>query len=171
MTNRERTGFRDAAYSAWHRSALVDSAQFMDIDWIERCHTCHHTLAIYETAFDNGKQDAKAYYATREIALRAGLPGFLVLYQTDRSGRISAFRVKRIAPGEPDDDFVVFTPDEWAERLRRFRICHPIARREQTPPTSEPVRCATCGAAPTGKYGDGSPRFSCYHAPLYREAS
>ncbi len=37
--------------------------------------------------------------------------------------------------------------------------------------TRHPHRCATCGATPTGRYPDGSPRYGCYdpatHRPIF----
>lgn len=129
MSNVERTGWRDYAYSAWHRS-LSDSLSFMDIDWIEWCKTCFKRLAVYELAVDNGRNDQKQCWVTREIAKAAGLKGFLVLYTKDRDNHISRFRVRELAPRE-SGEFIVYTPEQWADKLYALRWCHPVAR----PPT------------------------------------
>ena len=147
MTNRERTGWRDYAYSAWHRS-LSDSLSFMDVDWIEWCKTCYKRLAIYELAVDNGKNDGKQCWVTRELAKSANLKGFLVLYSKDQDSRITSFRVRQLAPAE-QTEFTIYTPDQWAERLYALRWCHPLTRQAQPLPAPiaarRPAReCPAC---------------------------
>lgn len=149
MSNFERTDWRDAAYSHWHRS-LSDSLSFMDIDWIEWCKTCYRRLAIYELALDNGKKDGKECWVTRELAKSAGIKGFLVLYSKNRSGQIAGFRVRQLAPSE-QTEFTRYAPSEWADYLYRLRWCHPVSM-DSLPadPAPEPVvvRCPKCKAPP-----------------------
>lgn len=135
MTNRERTGWRDHAYSVWHRE-LSDSLSFMDIDWIEWCKTCYRRLAVYELAVDNGRNDDKQCWVTRELAKSANLKGFLVLYTRERNGLITKFRVRDLAPREADE-FTVYTPDQWADRLYALRWCHPLSKPKPQAPSVE----------------------------------
>lgn len=135
MTNRERTGFRDGAYSAWHRK-LDDRLSFLDVDWIERCDACKRILAVYELAYDNGHQDGKAAWATKRLAQgqsdgRGSAKGYVVLYQT-QGVRVTGFRVRQVHPRE-QADFTAYTPDEWAQQLYALRWCHPITPREPEP--------------------------------------
>lgn len=136
MTNRERTGFRDQAYSTWHRQ-LDDRLSFLDIDWVERCDTCKRPLAICELALDTGRDD-KAYYTTQRLAKaldafdRQGtVRGFVVLYGKNPRGQITGFRVREVHPRETD--FVPFTIDQWAKRLYSLRWCHPVTPKPRAP--------------------------------------
>lgn len=169
MTRRELTGFRDQAYSAWHRS-LSDSLSFMDIDWIEWCKTCYRPLALYELAVDNGAQDGKQTWVTRKIATSAGLKGFLVLYAKDQRGFVSGFRVRQLAPVEATE-FTSYTLEAWAQFLYGLRWCHPISRTTRLAVLASGPRCATCGGQPDGTYRDGSPHFTCIHPAVYGTAS
>lgn len=163
MPNRERTGWRDYAYSAWHRT-LSDRLSFLDLDWVERCDSCSRILAVYELAVDGGRDD-KAYWTTQQVARRLDLTerqgtvrGYVVLY-TKSGSDITGFRVKRIHP-DPQDKYTAMTPDEWADNLYRLRWCHPLTRPQVAPAVVGP-RCFTCGSPPSGTFTDGSPRFSC----------
>lgn len=124
MSNTERTGFRDYAYSRWHRS-LDDRLSFMDVDWIEWCKSCYRLLAIYELALDNGRNDAKQIWVTQKLAKLASLKGYLVLYSKDHDNQVTQFRVRQLAPSETNQ-FTVFTPAQWAEKLYALRWCHPL---------------------------------------------
>lgn len=132
MANRERTGWRDFAYSKWHRE-LDDRLSFLDIDWVERCDSCKRPLAVCELAVDNGRNDDHAYFTTQRIARaldqadRQGtVRGFLVLYSKDPSNGITGFRIKQVHPTM--SEFVAMSPQSWAERLYRMRWCHPVSR-------------------------------------------
>lgn len=147
MTNVEVTGWRDQAYSEWHRT-LPDSLGFIDIDWIEWCSACFKRLAVYELAVDNGKNDTKKCSITRGIASALGVKGFLVLYRKDRYKRIDRFRVRELAPVERNA-FTTLTPDEWADRLYALRWCHPVSKRRAPLPAPVPVarparECPSC---------------------------
>lgn len=167
MTNRERSGIRDLAYSTWHRKALSDDASFIDIDWVEWRKSCYRTLAVYETAYDNGRNDSKPYFVIQRLAKLARINGYLVLYAKD-GATVTGFRVKRVYP-RLDDEFVRFTPAQWAEHLRRLRMeCgHAIAAPpDELPVTIASLGCATCGRPPDGLWRDGSPIYRCSHPPV-----
>lgn len=134
MTNRERSDWRDRAYSKWHRE-LDDRLSFLDVDWIERCDGCKRPLAVCELAVDTGRDD-KAYYTTQRLAKaldavdRQGtVRGYVVLYTKGRTGSIIGFRVREVHPR--DTAFYALTPDQWAERLYRLRWCHPVTPAER----------------------------------------
>jgi hypothetical protein len=84
-------------------------------------------LALIETAMDVG-QENKVATVTLNLALRANLPCFIVLYTLSDSPNpadgqwkdISRFRVKRLLP-RTERGWEILTPEEWAKRLLRMR--------------------------------------------------
>lgn len=127
MSRQERSGWRDQAYSRWHRS-LPYPLDFLDIDWIEFCHECDRIFAVYELCANIDQFD-KVATQTTVIAERLGVPGFLVLYEAADSN-IHRFRIRRLtAPVTP---FKELTPAQWARQLVALRTCHPVQR--EVPP-------------------------------------
>ncbi|MFH1554592.1 MAG: hypothetical protein ABII76_06985 [Pseudomonadota bacterium] len=124
MTRGERTGWRDEAYSAWHRSLPYD-LDFLDLDWIEYCHTCKRRLCVYELCADI-EQTAKVAYITKGVADGLAIPGFIVLYEV-REGRLARLRIRRIT--DPTTDWWLVSPEEWTRQLIALRTCHPLAER------------------------------------------
>lgn len=122
MSRHELTGRRDLAYSRWHRT-LDDHLTYVDVDCCEYCARCYTPLALVETAKDYG-QAVKPAYVTANLAERAGIPAFVVLYAV-LGDEVVGLRVRRIVP-KPPTAFRPFTPDEWAQYLRSLRRCHPM---------------------------------------------
>jgi hypothetical protein len=135
----ERYGTRDQAYSAWHRRSStrrfvgieratrlsmidLDGALYVEFDDHDR-----EPLALIETALDVG-QAFKSCSVTARLAQRAGLPAYVVLYQTSdtpnpadaRQLDIQRFRVRRIWP-RPEPAWRTLTPRSWAEALLQIR--------------------------------------------------
>ena len=85
MSDRERWGTRPGAFSDWHRG-LGSIAAMIDLDDIEHCRFCEYCkydteiLALLETAVDIG-QSTKSTYVLAELAERAHVPAWLILYQ------------------------------------------------------------------------------------------
>jgi len=135
----ERFGFRSAEYSSWHRTAslrrylgedLASTLSTVDLDnaiWIEHSDGAKEPLLLIETALDV-EQEWKATSVIRQLARRANLPAYVVLYKPARhpnSGDarfndIERFRVKRVWP-DPDGDWITLSPQQWAERLLVIR--------------------------------------------------
>lgn len=109
MSDTEKYGFRDNAYSAWHRPLSVsrfidaDAAEAMrliDMDallgedmglhesdgttWVEFRRTSSWPLALIETAVDVG-QSNKVAYVTQNMARISDLPGAVTLYKLSES--------------------------------------------------------------------------------------
>lgn len=82
-------------YSQWHRQ--FDGIAYIDVDSVECCIKCYKPLAIIETAKDVG-QKYKSFTLCQYIANRLEVPGFVVLYNTDKSNNIINFRIKRFSP-------------------------------------------------------------------------
>lgn len=134
----ERYGTRDRTYSAWHRRLStrrfvgIERAQslaMIDLDmavYVEYDDATKEPLALVETAYDHG-QVFKSAAVTCNLAKKAGIPAFIVLYKpSERSNPadprckdISAFRVRRVWP-EPTPYFKM-TPERWAQSLVRLR--------------------------------------------------
>lgn len=115
MSNRERSGIRDLTYSAWHRVAnlkqwlgekLANFVTMVDIDSLEYCKCCYEPLALIETKFIEAVE--KSWTATAKLALRAGIPAYLVIYDKP-DGLVTKFWVT----GSGYDHHPM-TPDEYA---------------------------------------------------------
>jgi len=87
-------------------------------------------LALIETAQDIG-QPYKTATVTRNLAIKADLPCYVVLYKLadwdnpadTRFKDIVQFRVRELSP-TCDYNWRIYTPDEWAKKLlamRRFK--------------------------------------------------
>jgi hypothetical protein len=133
----EKYATRDQAYSAWHRwgaikrygltEAAAKSLALIDIDgtmYVEAEDKTYIPLALIETALDVG-QAYKTATCTKNLAIQAGIPAYVVLYKTSeepnpadpRYPDITSFRVRRLNPSA-ETDFRVCTPEQWA-----FALC------------------------------------------------
>lgn len=139
MSQKERFGTRDNAYSAWHRSASTrrfvgpEKARelaMIDTDavlWVELADATKAPLALIETAQDVG-QAWKCSTAIQNLARCSGLPAFVVLYRhattlnpaDGDSKDILDFRVKRLHPN-PTYAWKRLSPQEWADALVEIR--------------------------------------------------
>ena len=126
-------------YSAWHRRNSTrrfvgfEDAQLLsmiDLDaalYVEYDDGSKEPLALIETAQDVG-QNQKTATVTLNLARRAGIPCFVVLYRLSEDANpadhkwqdIEAFRVKRLHPNE-EKGWRVLTPFEWAQTLLKMR--------------------------------------------------
>ncbi len=134
----EKTGFRDQAYSAWHRVHSVrrfvglEAAQtlsMIDLDaamYVEYGDDNKEPLALIETAVDVG-QKYKNATVTKNLARRAGLRAYTVLYKlSDKTNPadpkvqdIEQFRVRQIWPTETD--WKILTPEQWSRCIIKIR--------------------------------------------------
>ncbi len=135
----ERYGTRDRHYSAWHRRLStrrfigIENAQLLamiDLDasvYVEYDDQTKEPLALIETARYVG-QSYKNATVTRNLARKADLPCFIVLYElsehpnpADELWRdIERFHVKREWPAY-EGGFYIFSPAAWAKFLLRLR--------------------------------------------------
>lgn len=129
MSEHERTGIRDLAYSRWHRVASfsrympVEHARLctmIDMDANEYCSSCGRALAFCETAFDTGNH--KATWVLRCAALQAQTTGWLVYYRKDERDDMAGFRIRQIAPEYGPE--LEWTPEQWARQVYRLRERH-----------------------------------------------
>lgn len=145
MSQEERYGSRDMAYSAWHRRNStrrfigIENAQLLamiDADvmlWVEYDDRTRDPLALVETAIDVG-QTYKSATVMKKLAARCVPPimAFIVLYKhasvqnpaDPKWPDIESFRVRRVWPelDGRESQWVDFTPQGWAEALLKIRM-------------------------------------------------
>ena len=135
----EKYNTRDRSYSAWHRRNStrrfvgIENAQLLamiDLDaslYIEYDDGDKEPLALIETAQDVG-QPYKCATVTTKLAMKSGLPCFVVLYKLatkrnhadNRFFDIDGFRVRRLWP-KPEIIWRTITPQQWADTLMSMR--------------------------------------------------
>lgn len=139
MSQEEIYNTRDRAYSAWHRRLStsrfvgIEKAQLLamiDLDasvYIEYDDGTKEPLALIETAQDVG-QTYKTATVTLNLAKRANLPCYIVLYQLSEKRNpfdgkwmdIKQFRIKRLHP-QYEHNWRTMDPKEWALNLIKLR--------------------------------------------------
>lgn len=135
----ERYGTRDLTYGFWHRARStqrfigIEAAQRLtmcDVDstlWVEYGASDKEPLCLVEAAIDVG-QPYKSATVARNLARRANLPCFVVLYTRahepnpadSRCRDIERFRIKRLWP-KPERAWRTITPAQWAQGLLKIR--------------------------------------------------
>lgn len=138
MAQEEKYGTRDRTYSAWHRRNSIrrfvgiESAQtlaMIDLDaavYVEYDDASKEPLSLIETARDVG-QSFKSAAVTKNLARKAGIPAFVLLYTPngirnpadDAWPDIASFRVRRI--WRTETEWRTMSPDDWAKFLVRLR--------------------------------------------------
>ena len=121
----EKYGTRDRTYSAWHRR--LSTRRFVGIDRAQLLAVIDLDASLYEE-YDDRTQDYKPVTVTRRLAVRAGLPCYVLLYQSAPAPNpadplwrdIAQFRVKRVWP-KPEATWRTLEPGEWAKALLQIR--------------------------------------------------
>ena len=121
MSDHERFGTRDLAYSRWHRT-LGKELTYIDVDGCEYCYHCREPLALVETAMDID-QAFKTTTVMRRLAEKAVIPAYLVYYQV----RITRFRVQQVVP--QFGTIKVISPEEYARKLQEILDSHHCTRK------------------------------------------
>lgn len=132
MSRDERTGERDLLYNDWHREHSLTrwltpveafNCAAIDIDFCEWCRKCYEPIALVET--QRSRRFDKPYTITRNLALAAGIPAWVVSYWTTDDGLdIEGMRVQQVAPSLEAPAEIA--PADWAKRLRRMRQEHEL---------------------------------------------
>lgn len=136
---KEMYGTRDLSFSAWHRRDSIkrfidykdaEKLSMIDLDsacFIEWEDNFKEPIAIVEAAIDHGQY--KHARIIQRLAEKADIYGLLLLYQLSNERNpvdktvfdILRFKIKVLYPKQNRDDFVTFTPKEWAESLVAMR--------------------------------------------------
>ena len=141
MSQTEKYGTRDLAYSAWHRTGSIsrfldsrkDALELSQIDldvvlYVEYRDQGRIPLLLIEVALDVG-QDSKPTTVTGALARLAGLPALCVLYKhaegknpVDNTVQdIASFRYQWVVPRCGGYLWNEMTPRQYAEFLLRIR--------------------------------------------------
>ena len=112
-------------YSLWHRSQHNGIAM-VDIDKIATCCACSEPLFLAETVRYVNQGFKKGHSVTKNLAIKAGLPAFIIWYRMV-GNMFMGVKVKRIAPdykngysSEPID----YTADQWLQYLEYKQLQH-----------------------------------------------
>ena len=112
-------------YSLWHRQQHSGVAM-ADLDKIEMCIACNAPLLLCETVKDVGQEYRKGHSMTRQLAIKANLPAFIVWYRTI-GDMVMGIKVKKIAPdykhgytSKPID----YLPSQWLNYLEYKQVQH-----------------------------------------------
>lgn len=155
MSQEERYGTRNGAYSAWHRARSIarfvgleraQSLSLVDADvvlYLELDACTREPLALIETAMDVG-QTHKPATATAKLAQLAGLASYTVLYSCASSPNpadptckdLASVRVQRTWPA-PEVGWRTLTPMAWAHAILQIR--HWAAERIGAEPANDPL--------------------------------
>lgn len=139
MSQEERHGTRDMTYSAWHRRLStgrfvgIERAQLLamiDLDacpYVEYDDQTKEPLALIEVAEDV-KQKWKVGTVTRNLAKKAGIPAFVVLYQKSEAPNpadpayqdIKSFRIRQVYPRNISK-WTTMNPKTYAQSLLDIR--------------------------------------------------
>jgi len=151
MADLEKYGFRNAAYSAWHRPKSIgryideETAEAMrqiDLDailgddmelrnevttWIEFARSSSWPLALIETAVDVGQSD-KPTRVTQSLARMSDLPGAVALYKLSELLNPADRRANDIESFrvrrlwlDPESEFRLLSPSQYAKWLVKAR--------------------------------------------------
>lgn len=121
MTQYERSGFRDQAFSSWHRpdaGYLNRKCYFADIDWVEYYYESGgqpHPLAFYELKCKSPNNNEKAEIATM-LAQLCGVLAYLIFYDIGGDGYPETFHVKQVFPAE-EKGFLTMVRQEMARYI------------------------------------------------------
>jgi hypothetical protein len=146
---RERTGFRDQAYSVWHsipsisRFMTADEARLLcsiDIDktvWVEYDFNAKEPLILIETAIDQNQglygnpyksSTILTRLAVRASALSTVVCAVVMYTHSDQPNPVNdsvldivQFRVEVTHPKPEGAKFVVMTPEQYAQWLLKTR--------------------------------------------------
>lgn len=140
MADKEKCGFRDATYSAFHRTESIkrfigdgvcaNQIGMIDLDfslWIEFSTKSYVPLVLVETARYSGNH-AKSSTVLKQLCTRANIPGLCVLYEPSSSKNpadrryqdITQFHVRHRYPHD-DNQWLILSPHEYVDLIVSMR--------------------------------------------------
>ena len=120
MSRWERYGTRDMTFSGWHRT-LPNYCTAIDLDFLEYCQKCRTPLALIELAQDVS-QAHKPTRVMEELAKKADVPAYLILYKQDGEKQIGRCRVARIWPNRTD--LKDLSANQVGTLIRKIHVCN-----------------------------------------------
>ena len=113
-------------YSRWHRHQTHNSVAMMDLDKVACCHACNEPLFLAETVLDIGQELKKGHSMTRQLAIKAKIPAFILWYKTAEDKLIN-IKVKKIAPDYKhgySSTPIDYPPNRWLRFLEYKQVQH-----------------------------------------------
>jgi len=112
-------------YSLWHRRQH-SGLGMSDIDSVEMCIACYQPLILIETVKHTNQELRKGHSMTRQLAIKADLPAFIVWYRF--IGEMPSYvLVKKIAPDYKGGYSAApkrYTFDQWLSYLEHKQVEH-----------------------------------------------
>ena len=99
----------------------------MDVDKISCCIACNEPLFLSETVKDVGQEKRKGHSMIRQLAIKSGLPAFIIWYKLVGDEMPLFVHVKKIAPdykGGYESEPIRKSFDEWLHYLEFKQIEH-----------------------------------------------
>ena len=113
-------------YSLWHRQQTHSCVGMMAVDKGECCMACNEPLFLAETVKFVGQDLKKGHSMIRQLAIKAGLPAFLLWYHFVGEMPMWVY-VKKIAPdykGGYESEPKKISYDSWLEYLETKQVQH-----------------------------------------------
>jgi len=99
----------------------------MDVDKVASCHACNEPLFLAETVKHTGQELIKGHSMIRKLAIKAGLPAFIVWYKLVGDEMPLYVYVKKVAPdykGGYESEPVKKSFDQWQDYLEFKQVEH-----------------------------------------------
>ena len=99
----------------------------MDVDKVSCCIACNEPLFLAETVKHNGQELIKGHSMIRQLAIKSGLPAFIIWYKLVGDEMPLYVYVKKIAPDYKDgytSDPIKLNPDQWLQFLEHKQVEH-----------------------------------------------
>ena len=113
-------------FSLWHRRQHSGVA-LCDLDAIEMCIACNAPLILIETVKLKNQELRIGHSMTRQLAIKAKLPAFIVWYKIIGGEMPLYVLVKKIAPDYKGGYFSAperYTFDQWLSYLEHKQVEH-----------------------------------------------
>ena len=113
-------------YSLWHRKQTHNAIAMMDVDKVSTCIGCNEPLVLAETVKDVGQDLKKGHSMIRKLAIKAGLPAFLLWYHFIDEMPMW-LKIKKVAPDykngyESEPEKISF--EQWLSYLELKQVEH-----------------------------------------------
>ena len=99
----------------------------MDVDKVSCCIACNEPLFLAETVKDVSQERKKGHSMIRQLAIKSGLPAFIIWYKLVGDEMPLFVHVKKIAPdykGGYESEPVKKSFDEWQAYLEHKQVEH-----------------------------------------------
>ena len=99
----------------------------IDVDSVSCCHACNEPLFLAETVKDVSQERKKGHSMIRQLAIKSGLPAFIIWYKLVGDEMPLYVYVKKIAPdykGGYESEPIRKSFDQWQDYLEFKQVEH-----------------------------------------------